>query len=148
MIHVVELLDDADIRGALEAELIRCGGRLRWVGDGTDRVSWGDLVAMLRFAEPESVLGRAVSGRLHDWSFTQHLLAGVFDATWAMVWQNGGGKGAKPEGLPRPDERRVRRVDASELPAPVGDPFKADESGVFRGESVPIDELNEWLGWA
>ena len=142
------MLDDDDVRGALEAELIRCGGRLRWVGDGTDRVTWGDLVALLRYAEPESPLGRALGGRLSDWTFTQHLLAGVFDAVWAVVWQNGGGKGARPEALPRPVERRVERVSASDAPDPAGDPFKADESGVFRGESTPISELNEWLGWA
>ncbi len=32
-------------------------------------------------------------------TFEQHLLVGCFDALRVIVWQNGGGKGPKPESI-------------------------------------------------
>jgi len=129
----------------LEYELISNGSRLRWVGDRTGRVTWRDLWVMLRHADPDSTLGREMSGRTTDWTVSEHILAGVLDGIRAISWQIGGGERPKP--LERPNQQVTVRGEL-EHAAPEGDPFKWDESGVFQGEMTPIAELNEWLGWA
>lgn len=115
------------------------------MGDCTGRVTWRDLWVMLRHAEPDSALGRELSGRTADWTVSEHILAGVLDGIRAISWQIGGGD--KPQPLERPNSQTTNNGDAPQN-APVGDPFKGDESGVFKGEMTPITELNEWLGWA
>lgn len=150
IIGLVELLDDDTIAGALESDLIKIGARLRWVGDGTDRITWRDIQVMIRYADPDSMLGRALDGRMTDWSFSQHLMAGIFDTTQAIVWQNSSGKGPRPKPLPRPTPHPTAHKPAeaeNKKPKPTGDPFKDDESGVFIGEPTAIGDLNKWLGW-
>lgn len=121
------------------------GGRLRWVGDKTGRVTWRDLWVMVSHANAESTLGQELSGTRGDWTGTEHLLAGVLDTLRAISWQLGGGK--KPKPLERPKTGQ-QHTPSQEHTTPEGDPFKTNESGVFRGEPTPIAELNEWLGWA
>lgn len=99
------------MRGAVEAEIIRCNARLRWVGDGTGRFNWHDLWVTVAFAPPGSVVRAALQATTPS----------------AVTGQT----------APRPQRPSQ----------PAGDPFKDDESGVFRGEAIPIDELNKWLGW-
>lgn len=120
------MLDDAETCRRIEFELIKLGIRLRWLGDGTGRFTWHDL--------------GVVVVECFQWSNGDYLLAAAVDSLHILNWQTGGGKGQKPKMIPRPGE------DANE-PAEGHDPFKADESGTFRGEMTLIPELNEWLGW-
>ena len=132
----------------VEFELISRQCRLRWLGDGTGRLNWRDLWVLLKQSDPDSPIGRQLSGRKGDWSIQEHLIAQVVDGLRAISWQIGGGTRPKP--LQRPKlERQPAPPPQEESPSlPVGDPFKPDESGVFTGELTPLSELNEWLGWA
>lgn len=109
--------------------------RLRWVGDGTDRLSWRDLLVLIPHMDGTAALAQYLTDGESVWDVGTHLLASVLDGVNAMIWQNGGGKGAKPKPIPRPGQ------------AEGGDPFMDDESGTFEGVAMPIDELNKWLGW-
>lgn len=127
---------------------MRMGLRLRWVGDGTDRLSWRDLIVLTRHPKTDSSLSEQVTGGESQWGLQEHLQASLFDAVQAIIWQNSGGKGPRPKPLPRPGQSEHSDSRSPQLSeGPQGNPFNADESGVFRGESMPIDELNEWLGW-
>lgn len=42
------------------------------------------------------------------WGESEYLLAGIADRLAAANWQRGGGRGAKPEPVMRPDKRRAR----------------------------------------
>ena len=153
IIYVVDQLENDQVRLEVENELINRGLRFRWLGDGTDRLTWHDLAVIIRTADPDTQLGRELRGEPSEWSLDQYLLASLVDGVHLLLWQNGGPKAKKPELLPRPGDTRVERV--SDAPpdqqsvgdGPQGNPFNADESGVFRGMPTPIGELNEWLGW-
>lgn len=111
----------------MEFELIKLGLRLRWLGDGTDRLLWHDLMVIVC--------------ECFSWSTADYLLASAVDSLHVLNWQNGGGKGAKPKLVPRPGYTDT--VSSQD----DGNPFNDNESGVFRGEMTPIPELNSWLGW-
>lgn len=132
---------------ALEADLVRDGVRLRWLGDGTGRFTWRDLIVLVEHRREDSALSAVLSDGESIWGLEHQLLAGVVDQLAGIAWQNGGGKGPKPKPLPRPGVSGGRTVETSRESVPEGNPFNKDESGVFRGEAVPIGELNEWLGW-
>lgn len=121
--------------------------RLRWVGDGTDRLSWRDLIVLIHYMDGTTNLATYLTGGESEWDTQSHMLAGMLDGINAIIWQNGGGKGAKPKPIPRPGSTRTAAPGG--LPQSAeGNPFKDDESGTFRGVMTPLDELNEWLGWA
>ena len=139
------------MRLAVENELINRGLRFRWLGDGTDRVTWHDVAVILVTADPDSQLGRELRGQPDEWSLDQHMLASLVDGVHLLLWQNSGAKAKKPDMLPRPGESRATHRVAettANVDGPQGNPFNPDESGVFRGVPTPIGELNEWLGWA
>lgn len=118
------------------------GLRLRWLEDGTDRLSWADVAAMTREALP----GSAVLRWVDPWDIDTHLLAGVLDALNGANWQRSGGRGGAPRPVPRPDTARpVRTVEDEDVPD--GYIPSVDESGTYTGVSTPVDELAEWLGW-
>ena len=82
-------------------------------------------------------------GRVCFWTVDTHLLAGVLDALNGANFQRGGGKGKRPEPVPRPD-----------TPTASAEPARDDSSTLFGGtdgfemDSVSIEEMNEWLGLA
>lgn len=119
----------------MEYDLISLGLRLRWVGDGTGRLNWRDLLVIVREAPRSSALMRHLLPEGSQWSVDSYLLAGVLDALQARLWQAGGGKGKKPDPVDRPDDKR----DDLTL-NPTG-----DQSGVFRGESTSMAEMDEWM---
>lgn len=45
----------------------------------------------------------------HPWDLDAHLLAGVLDALNAANWQRGGGKGRRPQPVPRPGVTEVEK---------------------------------------
>lgn len=59
-----------------------------------------------------------------SWSVTDYLLALVADNTAFRLWQAGSGKGKKPKPIPRPGD--VKKVQA---------------------DSLPVDQMADWLGW-
>lgn len=149
ILEVVHLLEDDKVRAALESDLIRLGARLRWVGDGTDRLNWRDVIVLVQHPPADGAMSREVSDGDSLWGLQEQLLAGVYDAMQGMLWQNGGGKGTRPKPLPRPGVSggHDSAPSQSSRPEPQGNPFKTYGSGVFKGETTSIAELNEWLGW-
>lgn len=123
------------------------GLRLRWVGDGTDRLSWRDIIVLIRHPHSESAFTTEVTNGEARWGIQEQLQAALFDSIRGIMWQNSGGKGPRPKPLPRPG-LQTQTATSPGPNGPQGDPFNPNESGVFRGETMPIDELNKWLGWA
>lgn len=132
ILQLLELFSDPDVARAIEADLIRDGLRLRWLGDGTGRLSWHDLYVLVMHPTSDSAMLR----QMGIWSPIMHRLANVEDAIRIVSWQLSGSK-QKPQLVERPGMQS----------ADEGDPFNDDESGTFTGEAIPIDELNEFLGW-
>lgn len=92
---------------------------------------------VVREAGQDSAVGRYALGEAHGWQASEELLAGILDAVNGLLWQGGGGKGAKPKPVPRPSASR----DAVEESAPksvFGDDFEQD--------SVSLEEITAWLG--
>jgi hypothetical protein len=113
----------------LQYDLIALGLRLRWLG--TDRLTWSDLLAVVRQSRRGTALFRAVAGDEGEWDVKAHLLAGVFDLLAAANWQRGGDESAKkPERLPRPGVTKQ----------PEGETLA-------RGKAVSVEEMNARLGW-
>lgn len=160
--QVVELCEDRETRRLLEAGLLEKGLRLRWLMDGTDRLTWGDVVALLATAPEGSPLAVAHQGAVASWSTQEHLQAGVADALHLISYQlllhmTGGKTEARPpKPIPRPGEviesveGDLDVVDTSEGDVPTDESNLPglDESGRILGEATPVDELNEWLGWS
>lgn len=121
------------------------GGRLRWIGDGTDRFSWHDLAVFLRASGRGAALERYRDPEGHDWGTSEYLLAGIFDVLAGANWQRAGGKGRRPEPITRPGDRPVEVVEA-ERAEPDTIPA-LDKSGTYKGVLTPTDELMDWLGW-
>lgn len=119
------------------------GLRLRMLGDGTGRFTWGDLAAFVLHARPDSALRRVTDPDGAQWGLSESLLAAVVDGVNALVWQNGGGKGPRPKPV-----RAVGDSPDGGSSLVEGDPFNPNESGTFKGVAVPVDEINAMLGWA
>lgn len=146
ILSIAQALDDTEFCEVVEHELIRQGLRLRWLCDGTDRLNWRDLGVLIRQADESSAIGRHALGDSYGWGVSEYLLAAAVDALNAANWQRSG-KGDRPKPVERPHVGVVEMEPRSTQGEPQGDPFKDDESGVFAGEAMPIDELNKWLGW-
>ena len=137
----MDAFDDPEFLRAVERDLIGLGLRLRQLGDGSGVLTWHDVAVVVREADRQSAIGRAALGEQAEWGATEYLLAAAVDALHAANWQRGGGKSQRPEPVPRPG-------DSVGISVAEGDPFDPNQSGVFRGVPTPLDELNEWLGWA
>lgn len=104
--------------------------RLRWLG--TDHLTWGDLLAIVRQSPHGSALHRAIHGEDSRWDLQSHLLAVVADLLAAANWQRGGDAQAKkPTPIPRPG--------ATQAPA--------EGETIARGKPVSIEQMNALLGW-
>ncbi|MFH5879756.1 hypothetical protein [Arthrobacter sp. NA-172] len=114
----------------LEYDLIALGLRLRWLG--TERLAWGDLLAIVRQSPRGSALSRAMNGEADMWGLSEHLLAAAVDVLAAGNWQRAGDERAKrPELLPRPGVNK-RGLDGEQIAG---------------GKAVSIEEMNKKLGW-
>ena len=121
------------------------GGRLRWIGDGTDRFSWHDLAVFLRASGRGAALERYRDPEGHDWGTGEYLLAGIFDVLAGANWQRSGGKSKRPDPIARPGDRHVEVMEAEQA-EPESIPT-LDQSGTYKGVLTPTDELMDWLGW-
>lgn len=112
-------------REAIEYDLITLG---RSIDDlGTRRLSWRDLLVIVRKSPRNSALYRERFPEDSEWGLPEQLLAAIFDVLQAGNWQRGGGQGKRPEQLPRPGVTPERKT---------------------RGSGpIPMDEMAEWLGW-
>lgn len=137
ILGLLEALEDTEFEQALEFDLITLGLRLRWLADGTDRLSYRDVIVVVRESGHDSAIGRYVLGDAHGWQASEELLAGLLDAVNGLLWQGGGGKGAKPKPIPRPSVSRD--VGADSGPQSV---FGED----FEQDAVSLEEIQEWLG--
>lgn len=105
------------------------GLRLRDLG--TERLSWGDLWAIVTYSPPESALHRARNpeeAAEAEWTLTNQLLAAAVDALRVGNWQRGGG--AKRD-----------------YPKPIARPGIEPTSTTYGKGAIPYDEMADWLGW-
>lgn len=110
---------------AIEYDLLVAGLRIDDLG--TERLSWRHLLVMVEQSPRGSALARAVHGEAATWGPLEYLMAIAVDAIQWGNWQRGGGKGPKPNPMPRPvktDDRTVK---------------------TFGSAPLPIDELDAWL---
>ena len=97
---------------------------------------------MILEADQGSAIARCELGESAFWTVDTHLLAGVLDALNGANFQRSGGRGKRPEPVPRPGEKST------------AEPTRDDSSTLFGGtdgfemDSVSIEEMNEWLGLA
>lgn len=143
--------DSPGLVAAIEYDLLALGQRLRWVWEPDRDLSWGDVYAVVSQAPATSAVARFLAPESHMWGLQEQLQASTFDMLAQISWQLGGAKGKPPESLPRPGIEGHEVADdvaAADRVEDSRDPWDdAGTGGVFRGESVGIDELNDWLGW-
>lgn len=85
---------------ALEADLILSGLRLR---DCPSReFDWRDLHVFVKYVGVRSNLYRAMFPDSANWDLTNQLLAAAVDIGNWFVWARQGGKGERPDRIPRP----------------------------------------------
>ncbi|QQU97779.1 hypothetical protein [Corynebacterium amycolatum] len=117
---------DSRFSMAVERELIEAGVRWRWVNDGTDRLTWDDVIALIATTGPDSALARHYQGDDWQWNLTNQLLAHIADQQTMSAWN---GKGPKPKPIPRPG---------------VGD--EQQEIPGLKPEGLSRHEMDKWLG--
>jgi hypothetical protein len=84
---------------------------------GTGRLTWMELVALVRGLPPTSRLAAALTGRA-AWSQAEYLLADIWDVLASANWQRGGDRHApRPKSYPRPGARRDPAERAAALAA-------------------------------
>lgn len=124
---------------------------MRWVCDGTDRLDWADIKAIIGQSPRTSALARHVNGEAAEWGTTDYLLAELIDVSSVVSWQLGGDPDAKrPAPYPRPEwgsSISPKQPGSGDASSPAGDPFDPNQSGKFEGVPTPIADLNSWLGW-
>lgn len=80
----------------------------------------------------------------HEWTLTNHLLAGIFDAQNLTVWLTAGGKKKdKPKPLERPGARTEKLQGAEQAAAALS---SGADSQARVGDSLPADHLSAFLG--
>lgn len=119
-----ELIDSH--KEAVEYDLLTHGLRLDDLG--TERLSWRDLLVIVRQSPPGSALDRAQHPDSADWGMSELLLAAAVDALNVANWQRAGGTQRDyPKPIPRPG-------------------VKSDDTQIGKG-AVPMDEMAKLLGW-
>lgn len=72
------------------------------------RMTWRRFRVLLAQLPADSATTRAATDGPEPWTTTEHLLAGIFDAEMAALWQRAGGKGRRPRPLERPGQAKAR----------------------------------------
>lgn len=117
---------------AVERDLIALG--LRWRDVGSSRLSWRDLAAIIRAAQPGSAIFHVLSPESAGWSQTDYILADLYDAVNRGAYYSALAAGVKRPKRPKP------------YPRPGLTPKDRDVR-TFRTEPMPIDQMRQWLGW-
>lgn len=128
MIALVDLIDEPDSRSAIEYDLMRCGSRLRDFPDGG--VTWRDLHVLVRHAQPDSAVFKALNPHWQQTPELEFLRAMEHDLRVLSWMQSKDGHRGRdfPEPVPLP-----------------WDPVRDD--GSIRGDVMTMDEAADWLGW-
>lgn len=118
------VLDDHG--GAVEADLIDKGLRLRWIGK--EDFSLRDLLTVIEHLPRESALVRKLNPDAWMWSHTDFLLALLYDKQAEHNWM-----------ISRDGAKGVRR------PKPLPRPGIEDDSETkkYTGRAIPIDEMRQ-----
>lgn len=116
---------------AVEADLIRLGLRLRWLG--TPDFDWCDLRAIIRHADPSSALVREMQPDAARWGVVEQLLAEAVDTLHWLQWAKTKDAQTKPPRNP---------------PKPIPRPGVRDtDDDRIRFDVMEFDEALAWLGW-
>lgn len=100
---LVDYIEDEDRRGALEADLIKAGLRLR--DCPSPGFTWRDLQIFIEYLDNDSSLVALVHPERAGWTKTNMLLADLIDTARIHLWLNtvDGREGRNfPEPIPRP----------------------------------------------
>lgn len=126
MTSLLALLDEH--QEAVEYELIALGLRLHWLGAD---LTWRDLLVVVRQSPPGNAIARSIDPQGAAWGVAEHLQRHTIDLLAAANWM-ASEDGSKGRNRPKP------------YPGPgVVDPDEA----VYGSGAVPLDELDEFLGW-
>ena len=93
---------------------------------GSERLTWHDLGVLIRQAQPESAVYKALTG--DEWQRSPELefLRSIEHSLRVLAWQNSGGKGV-------------------DYPEPIRLPW--DEPAAERPDAMDLDEVFAFLGW-
>ncbi|WP_446224979.1 DUF5361 domain-containing protein [Nocardia sp. IBHARD005] len=112
---------------AIEFDLIDRGLRLRQLG--TNKLTWGDLRAIVTHRKPDSALSRALRPDDWAWQLPELLLADIADSLRWLRWakSTAARHGRPPKPIPRPGVN----------------------SGVekYGTQPIPIEDMAKFLGW-
>lgn len=116
---------------AIEYDLITLDRHRDWLG--TERLTWRDLLVIVRQLPAGSALDRSQRGAESDLRSDAYLLGMVVNLLQTVSWQLAGDpKAPKPEPFLLPGQQ-----------APTG----AETTTSHKGRGMTIDEVNRLLGW-
>jgi hypothetical protein len=99
---------------AIEYELLTIGKHIDDLG--TRRLSWRDLLVVVKQAPPQGALHRALDPEGWGWTVDSYLLAADVDYAAAAAWQRAGDKRKKrPDPILRPGQKKKRGRNLTEL---------------------------------
>lgn len=98
---------------------------------GSRRLSWRDLLIIVKHSPANSAFKRSFAGDDADWTLSNHLLAGVFDLLASANWQRAG-------------DEKVKRPEPLKRPGMSG---RVDGDVMARGKPVTTDQMDALLGW-
>ena len=130
MIAVLDFVSEH--RSAVAYDLLRLGLRLR--DFPSPDLTYGDMLVIIQQAPRESAIAKAVDPERAEWSLTDHLLAMIADANTWLVWSKSK-DGQKNRNRPKPIPRPGLEDDSSDVQR-------------FGSDPVPIDQLDDFLGWS
>lgn len=92
---------------AIEYELLTIGKHIDHLG--TRRLSWRDLLVVVKQAPPQGALHRALDPEGWGWDVNSYLLAADVDTLMVANWQRAGDKRKKrPDPILRPGQKKKR----------------------------------------
>lgn len=129
MIAALDFIDEH--RRAVAYDLLNLGMRLR--DFPSPDLTYGDMLVIIQHAPRSSAIARAVDPERAEWSLSDYLLAQIADANAWLVWSKS-----------KDAERNRNR------PKPIPRPGLEPDEDVqhFGSEPVPLDELEDFLGWS
>jgi hypothetical protein len=119
----------AEHSGAVEYDLLHLGKNLDDLG--TPALSWRDLLVIVTHAQPETATFKALNPEWQHTNEVEFLRSIEYRLRW-LQW--------------------VKTEDAKRHPKSPPEPWALPwdpkpKSDAYKGDAVPIDELNDFLGW-
>ena len=103
---------------AVEYDLLRCGLRREWLG--SEQLTWRDLSVIVRQAQPDTALYKAMAGDRWPRTTELELLRMIERGVRVLAWQQGRPGQPYPELIEMPwDEPAVPRPDEQDFDAVV-----------------------------